>query len=137
MTMPAQLSWCLENRVLLMTNHGEVTDQNLFDLDQTIIDYMNSCTVPLVHTIIDHRKGLNSPSAKGLTRLHWPKHPKVGWMIMIGMKNPFQRFVVAVSTSFFKTRVRLVNTMDEALNFLNDVDSTLPPLRSNKLDKAS
>ena len=135
--MPAQLSWYLENRVLLMTNHGEVTDQDLFDLDQTIIDYMNSCTAPLIHTIIDHRKGINSPSAKGLTRLHWPKHPKVGWMIMIGMKNPLQRFVVAVATSFFKTRVRLFNSIDEGLIFLNDVDSTLPPLRDGTLTKAS
>jgi hypothetical protein len=119
-----------------MTNHGEVTDQDLFDLDPTIIEYLNSCTAPLVHTIIDHRKGINSPSAKGLTRLHWPKHPKVGWMIMIGMNNPIQRFVVAVATSFFKTRMRMFNTIDEGLAFLNYVDSTLPALRDNKLDKA-
>ncbi|MBA3871478.1 MAG: hypothetical protein H0X30_20225 [Anaerolineae bacterium] len=135
--MPAQLSWYLENRVLLMINYGEVADQDLFDLDQTIIDYLDNCTVPLVHTIIDHRKGMNSPSVKGLTKLRWPKHPKVGWMIMIGMKNPLQRFVVAVSTSFFKTRMRMFNSMDEALNFLNDVDSTLPPLRDGTLTKAS
>lgn len=135
--MPAQLSWYLENRVLLMTNQGEVTDQELFDLDPEIIAYLNDCTAPLVHTIIDHRKGINSPSAKGLTHLQWPKHPKVGWMIMVGMKNPFQRFIVAVATSFFKTRMRMFSTMEEGLVFLNHVDSTLPPLKDAKLTKVS
>jgi len=135
--MSSQLSWYLENRVMQIVNHGEVTDQDLFDLDESAVHYMDQGSAPLVHLIIDHRKGINSPSAKGLMQLKWPKHPKMGWIVMVGMANPLQKFVTAVASNFFKTRLRMVDTMDEALDFLNDVDSTLPALRNSLLDKAS
>src|SRR5690242_8209805 len=133
--MPIQLSWYLENRVILLSNHGEIKDQDLFDIDEPIIDYMNQCDAPLVHLIVDNRDGFNQPSAKSVTQVKFPKHPKMGWLIMVGVDNPIQKFVVAVGASFFKTRVRIFKTMDEAANFLNEVDSTLPALRDN--NKAS
>ena len=134
--MSSQLSWYLENRVMQIVNQGELRDQDLFDLDGSAIQYMEQCSVPLVHLIIDHRLGSNSPSAKGLMQLKWPKHPKMGWIVMIGLANPLQRFVTAVASNFFKTRLRMVNTLDEALDFLNEVDSTLPALRNKVFDKA-
>ena len=135
--MPSQVSWLLENRVMLTYNQGVVSDQDMFNIDQPVLDYMNQCTAPLVHMIVDHRNGIGSPSTKALAQLQWPKHPKVGWMIMVGMANPFQKFVVAVASNFFKTRMRMFDRMDEALDFLNEIDSTLPMLRLEKLDKAS
>jgi hypothetical protein len=135
--MPSQLSWYLENRVMQIVNHGDVADQDLFDIDESVIQYIDQSSAPLVHLIVDHRNGNNAPSAKGLTQLNWPKNPRLGWTILIGLKNPFQRFVTVVAANFFKIRLRLVNTMDEALDFLNEVDSTLPALRDKNLDKAS
>ncbi len=135
--MSSQVSWFLEKRVILTYNEGVVTDEDMFANDQPIIDYLNQCTVPLVHMIVDHRKGLGSPSSKALAQLSWPKHPKVGWMILVGMANPFQKFVVTVTSNFFKTRMRMINTMDEALDFLNQVDSTLPALRDQTIGRAS
>ncbi len=133
--MSSQVSWLLENRVILTFNQGVVSDQDMFDNDQPITDYLDQCTAPLIHMVVDHRNGIGSPSSKALAQQHWPKHPKMGWLIMVGMANPFQKFVVAVTSNFFKTRLRMFNTMDEALDFLNEVDSTLPQLR-NRLDKA-
>jgi hypothetical protein len=134
--MAIQLSWYLENRVILLTSQGDSSDQDLLDLDQQIIEYLNQCEAPLVHLIADHRKGGKMPSVKVSTQIQWPKHPQYGWGIMVGLTNPVQRFLVAVASNFFKVRQRMFNTMDEALDFLSEVDSSLPPLR-NKLDKAS
>jgi hypothetical protein len=135
--MSSQLSWYVENRVMQIINQGELVDQDLSNLDESVIRYIDQSSAPLVHLIVDHRNGINSPSAKGLTQLNWPKHPRLGWTILIGLKNPFQRFVTVAAANFFKIRLRLVNTMDEGLDFLNDVDSTLPALRNSLLDKAS
>ena len=135
--MTSQVSWLLEKRVILTYNEGIVSDEDMFANDQPILDYLNACTVPLVHMIVDHRKGVGSPSSKALAQLSWPKHPKTGWTILVGMANPFQKFVVTVASNFFKSRMRMVNTMDEALDFLNQVDSTLPALRDGSLTKAS
>ena len=135
--MSIQLSWYLENRVLLLTSQGESSDQDLLDIDQPIIEHLNQSNAPLVHLIADHRKGGKMPSMKAAAQIQWPKHPQYGWGIMVGLTNPVQRFLVAVASNFFKVRQRNFDTMDEALDFLNEVDTTLPALRDNRLDKAS
>jgi hypothetical protein len=135
--MSIQLSWYLENRVMLLVNHDQNTDQDMLAIDQPMINYLNQSNAPLVHVIMDNIGSTYTPSIKVLKTLQYPKHPRLGWLILIGLINPFQRFIAAVVTTFFKTRLRMVNTMDEALDFLNEVDSTLPELHNNKLDKAS
>jgi hypothetical protein len=130
--MPIQISWYLENRVILLVNHGESSDQDVFAVDQPMIDYLNQNQAPLVHLIIDNTGAKYIPSVKAVTAVKWPKHPQYGWTILVGLTNPFQRFVNVVATNFFKARQRMFDTMDEALNFLNEVDSTLPALRDPK-----
>jgi hypothetical protein len=136
--MAFELSWYLENRVILLTGHGEGSDQNLLDIDQQVINYLNQSNATLVHLIMDQRN-LPPPSSskaasqiKLASQLKWPKHPKYGWAILVGPSNSLQRFVIAVATNFFKVRQRTFDTMDEALDFLNDIDSTLPALRDSK-----
>jgi hypothetical protein len=135
--MSIQLSWYLENHVMLLVSHGESSDQDMFEVDQPIIDYLTQSQAPLVHLIINNLESSFTPSAKALPRLKFPKHPRCGWVILVGPTNTFQRFVGAVATGLFKARQRMFDTMDEALVFLNDMDSTLPPPRDTKLDKAS
>lgn len=135
--MSSQVSWLLEQRVILTYNEGVVSDQDMYDNEGLILDYLNQCSVPLVHMVVDHRKGIGSPSSKTLAQLSWANSPKLGWLILVGMANPFQKFVVTVASNVFKTRMRMLNTMDEALDFLNQVDSTLPALRDQSIGKAS
>jgi hypothetical protein len=135
--MPIQLSWYLENHVMLLNNEGDSADQDVLKVDQPILDYLNQSQAPLVHLIIDNTRAKYIPSVKAITAVKWPKHPQYGWTILVGLTNPFQRFVNVVATNFFKARQRMFDTMDEALDFLNEVDSTLPALRSKQLDKAS
>lgn len=137
--MSLHLSWYLENRVILVVSKGKSLnqDQDMFDIDQAIVDYINQSDAPLVHLITDFRDGSFSPSMKAVGKLQSSKHPRIGWAIVIGQMNSLQRFSLAMAISFFKLRNRMVDTLEEALDFLNYVDSTLPPLRDGKLDKAS
>jgi len=135
--MPHQVNWYLENRVIFLSSYGEITDQDLLGVDQPIIDYMNHSDATLVHLIVDAANMTTPPSFKVVSQLKWPKHPQYGWAIIIGLKNPIQRFFVAVATNVFKTRQRMFNTLDEALDFLNEIDSTLPVLRDSQNKKAS
>jgi hypothetical protein len=141
--MSFELSWYLENRVILLTSQADNSDDNLLDVDQQVIHYIDQSSAPLVHLIMDQRNAPPPSSSKAAsqiklaTQLKWPKHPKYGWAIMIGPTNSLQRFVIAVATNFFKVRQRTFDTVDEGLDFLNDIDSSLPALRDNKLNKAS
>jgi len=135
--MPVKLSWYLENRVMMVVAEGEYTDGELINLDGQVIKYLDQSTVPLVHMIMDRQGTTHIPSMKSVTMVKWPKHPRYGWTLVVGSTNPFQRFVVALANNFFKGRQRNFDTRDEALDFLNEVDSTLPPLRAIKQNVAS
>ena len=135
--MSSQLTWYLENRVILVANEGMISDQDMLSVDQPIADYMNQSKAPLVHLIVDNTSAIYAPSVKTVTQAKFPKHPQCGWVLLVGPTNTFTRFVNAVVTNVFKTRNRMFNTRAEALDFLNEVDSTLPPLRDHTITRAS
>jgi hypothetical protein len=130
--MPIKLDWYLENRVIIITAEGDYADEELINLDGQVIQYLDQSTAPLVHMIMDRQGTNHIPSIKSVTMVKWPKHPRYGWTLVVGSSNPFQRFVVALANNLFKGRQRNFDTFDEALDFLNEVDSTLPPLRALK-----
>src|SRR5262249_44343349 len=127
--MPVKLSWYVENRVMMVAAQGDYTDEELIALDDQVIKYLDQSTAPLVHMVMDRQETTHIPSIKSVTMVKWPKHPRYGWTLVVGSTNPFQRFVVALANNFFKGRQRNFDSLDEALDFLNHVDSTLPPLR--------
>jgi hypothetical protein len=134
--MPVNLSWFLENRVMQIVAEGAYTDDELINLDPQVIKYLDQSTVPLVHMIMDRKGTDHIPSMKSVAQVKWPRHQRYGWTLVVGSSNPFQRFVVALANNFFKGRQRNFDSFDEALDFLNEVDSTLPPLRALKKQAA-
>lgn len=60
--MPVELSWYLENRVIQVINSGKITDDDMLDNDQPIINYLNQSSFPLVHMIVDNTKAVYTPS---------------------------------------------------------------------------
>ena len=127
--MSSQSSWYIENCIILVANEGTTTDQELFNVDQQIVNYMNQATAPLVHVIVDNRKLTVLPSVKAFTQLTFPKHSQCGWVLVVGPANTLIRFINLIVTNVSQTRNRMFNTLDEALDFLNEIDSTLPALR--------
>ena len=134
--MSIRLSWFLENRVIMISAEGEYTDDELIGLDPQVIKYLDQSSAPLVHMIMDRQETNHIPSIKSVTQVKWPRHSRYGWTLVVGSSNPFQRFVVAIANNLFKGRQRNFDSLDEALDFLNFVDSTLPPLRAIKNKEA-
>jgi hypothetical protein len=48
---------------------------------------------------------------------------------VVGVQNKVLIFINLLAANLFRTRQRFLPTLDEALDFLNEADSTLPPLR--------
>ncbi len=135
--MPLHLSWYLENRILLVVNEGESNDDDMFELDRLTIEQLNRSDAAQVHMIIDTSKYKFVPSAKAVTQVEFAKHPRMGWTVLIGSTNAFERFVFVVGANFFKTRSKMLTSIDEALQFLNKIDTSLPPLTGKSLEQAS
>src|SRR5690242_9872525 len=126
--MPVKLSWILENRVMMVVAEGDYSDEELIGLDGQIIKYLDQSTAPLVHMVMDRHGADHTPSIKSITQVKWPKHPRYGWTLVVGSTNSLQRFVVALANNFFKGRQRNFDSVPAALDFLNEVDTSLPPL---------
>ena len=137
MLMSLKLSWYLENRVMMIVAQGDYTDTELINLDDHVIKYLDQSSAPLVHMIMDRQETDHIPSPKSAMMVKWPRHPRYGWTLVVGTSNAFQRFVVAIANNFFKGRQRNFDTLDQALDFLNEVDSTLPSLRALKQQAAN
>jgi hypothetical protein len=53
------------------------------------------------------------------------KHPSLGWVISVGNKNPLFQFFASVIAQIYRARARRFNTIQEALDFLREQDTTL------------
>lgn len=52
-------------------------------------------------------------------------HPKYGWLVVVGIDNKITAFLTTMLAKMFRFRYQSVNTVDQAMDFLRSVDSTL------------
>lgn len=73
---------------------------------------------------------------KDILNLKTGKHPRVGWVIVIGIQNRMFMFFISTALQIFRARLRFMPSMNAALEFLQDIDSTLPNLQSIDIESA-
>jgi hypothetical protein len=121
------MQWYVEHQVIFVKYWGEVTlDETRRQIEMNFF-YNDQSTAPLVHAIID-LSGVTKPlnmaemaaALKGLK-----PHPRSGWMITVGEKDPVVRFLSSVARQLFKLRQRAFHTFEEAVEFLKGMDTTI------------
>lgn len=127
--MSVHSEWYLPGRVILTRAVGTVSDAEVLADDPVILAMLDQGASPLVHMIIDDSQLDNLPNFATFSQLQWGKHERLGWIIVVGVQNKVLIFINLLAANLFRTRQRFLPTLDEALGFLNEVDSTLPPLR--------
>ncbi len=126
--MPHMISWLVEGRVVLVYMAGSPDLEEASVFDQEIRSYLQEATAPLAHVILNVSELEQLPSLTTLSKFHWPRHPKTGWMVVYPQPNRITGFVMSVASQLFNARFRPFDTLDETLAFLQEVDSTLPDL---------
>lgn len=128
--MPYGVTWLVEGQLLLLNSWEKMTLAELGDMDTRIGAMLDASQSPLVHGIHDHSRSTQIPSAKDLMKLKSGSHPRVGWLLFVGLNNKLLKFFVSATGQVFGLRLRFVDSVDEALTFLQDIDSTLPKLKN-------
>lgn len=123
--MPYQIEWHLENHVLMTTYEGELTIDELRESNQNTKDFVEN-TSHTVHNIVDINALEKFPTTikEMIGVADSLKHENIGWFVIIG-SNRLQSFVVGVLAQIFGAQIKSVNTLEEALTFLRNVDSDL------------
>jgi hypothetical protein len=136
--MPIHAGWFLEERITYYDYRGDVSIEELESAIEISIDLMEQCKAPLLHSIQTYDSMVTFP--QNATKLVLAtktlmEMPGLGWIVFVGIKNPIIKSLAGFVSGVLRIRYRLYDTMEEALEFLNYVDSTLPPLTTDDVPK--
>ena len=131
--MPYKVQWLVEKRILLSQYEGTVTIEDARG-QVSEGNAMLRQGIPLTHSIIDMSKVDKLPSLQLASEFMSTDlsevRDKLGWTIVI-TNNKFLKFASSLFVPMFKVRQRFFGSLDEALAFLQEEDSTLPPLKKS------
>ncbi len=134
--MPVGLAWLVEGHLILAKGWYALKSEELADFDARVLAMLTQSQKPLVHGIHDYSEAQAMPPIKDLIQIKSGQHPKIGWVIVVGLHDRMMKFFVSIALQIFRVRVRFMDSVQEGLDFLQDVDSTLPDLVSIDLEDA-
>ena len=128
--MTFEMGWLEPGRVVFVKFRGEMTVEEIHEESQQLIEYLDNGASPLVHSLVDLTTLDNFPINVGVLNratVDSLRHPRLGWTVLI-TDNRMVKYLGAMVTGLSGVRYRTFTSLNEALTFLNEVDSTLPDL---------
>jgi hypothetical protein len=133
--MPYKVEWLVEKRVLLSRYEGVVSIEDAREQVREGNEMLRE-GIPLTHSIVDMSAVEKLPSLQLASEFMSTDmsevRDKLGWTIVI-TNNKFLKFASSLFVPIFKVRQRFFSSLDEALAFLQEEDSSLPPLKNRIL----
>ncbi len=122
------IEWLIENKIILGKPEGDPSPEDLKQASETYQILLDSSDAPLVHVLVDESKLETLPVSISVLaeKLDFLKHPRLGWFILYGNEDAMKNFVSSMLTGIHKVRHRRFLTLEDSLEFLVSVDSTLP-----------
>jgi hypothetical protein len=125
--MPSHVSWYLEKRVILAILDGDMTLEASYAVSDSVAQHLEQGLAP-VHLVVDTTTlGKYPNSLKEIRNVssRYMANPNLGRIVVVSAANPVTRFIASTLTQLAGIRLRLVDTLDEALMTLKQVDETL------------
>jgi hypothetical protein len=114
--------WIVEGQILFIDVRVTMTDK-MPAYDQMIVDYLDTSMSDAVDIIIRLPKPKQAPpSLKRLTSYKYQQHPRLGYVVMIGLDvNPIIRFLISSAAQIRRMKMKTFPTLEEAEFFLRGV----------------
>lgn len=123
--MERRLLWLVEDRVIYSSTKGALTVEDFPVLDADIISMMEASTASQVHILTDISEMTTMPNVLQMAKLKYITHPKIGFFVTQS-RNPLEQFVGKTVGQMLKTKYKFVNTLEDGVRFLTQIDD-LPP----------
>lgn len=124
--MAVEVKWLVKDAILFTYVYGKFVEEDINVMFETGFRLIEESEHAPVHAIIkadlDENPSLATLSKMGRQRT---THPKSGWSIIVMPTNPIVRFGADLMSQLIKVRYRRVDSMEAALAFLKDLDSTI------------
>jgi hypothetical protein len=126
--MAYEISWLVEQRLILITFNGVLTQEDLFALSKDAFDMAEAGTAP-VHSISDGTHMTATEVGIGdLKKVMGNRSTKSGWSVTV-TPGRMDRFLASIANQLLGMKSRHFATLQEAIDFLKDIDPTLPEIR--------
>lgn len=129
--MPYQTGWAVENRLIVTRYTGVITIEDIrgqIDVTHALIEQ----GTPMIHSIIDLSNIEKWPPLNVVNEFRAMDiesvRERIGWSIIVA-NSVVLKFGSALFAPVFNLRQRIFSTYDEALDFLQEHDPSLPNLR--------
>jgi hypothetical protein len=125
----AIVKWLVPERVIYIWASGEISPSVREWMNTQAVYLYHSCKTPKVHLFIDTRQVTHqSPATRQDRPAIW--HPRRGWCITMGnIHNPVLRALLNPLLRLLRTYIQDFSSDEEALSFLQKVDTSLPDLQ--------
>lgn len=133
--MNYEVSWLLKGRIVLHRTLAPPSADDIAQMDADFLACLDQAEASLLHFIFDMTTQDKVPDLKSMSSMAFTDHPTMGWAIVVGSVNPVTKFLVSTVSQINKVRFRMFTSRAEALEFLQEVDDTLPPLRDQVLEE--
>ena len=135
--MPSELGWFVDGRVLYVRAWGQITLKTIESESDLIVEALDTDgQEPAVHLMFDSLKleKFNFPltTVYSITQ-KFRTHPLVGWSIDI-TANSSNQVAGKTMSGIVRTQWRHTSSREEALQVLQWLDETLPPLSMDLFD---
>jgi hypothetical protein len=123
--VPHQTSWYIQDQILFTRLHGDITLEEIEEFSLENSAMIKDSPAPIVNTffvleeITDYPKNIVS-LARVVNREEF-RQPKLGWVVIVGIKNAFLRFLVSSTNQLLGHRLRMFDTQEEATAFLEHI----------------
>lgn len=126
--MGFDIRWLVPGRIIDVTITGEISIEDLENESNIILDMFAESDAPLVHVITNEAALESLPTSLQMfsDALDFMRDPRLGWMIMYPSNDSMSKFLSGMVAGISKVRYRRFDTLEESLQFLVTVDTSLP-----------
>jgi hypothetical protein len=122
--MSYTIDWLVPDHILKIVLPVRFDNAAIRPYDHELVAYLDQATQTL-HLVVDVRSVDRTlvPSLRVLTHLKHVTHPRLGWVVTIGMaRTPFFGFLTSFMASLTGFHICDVASVEDALAFLKTVD---------------
>lgn len=126
--MPFQVSWYVEKRIVYGHYYGEITIEELTEATAIIYDYLEQTEAP-AYLIVDTTDVTRHPYSLASLKqaLGRDRHPNLAWTLGV-TPNKMVRMMSGMLNQMARMQAKHFTKLEEALEFLQRLDKTLPDL---------
>jgi hypothetical protein len=121
------VKWEIEHRLIYVDFAGDVTVEEVAQASDTVTQYIWDGQAP-VHVVANLIRVERYPREFRKLADAIPHHaePNLGKTVLVGTNDPLLQLIISVIRQVVRIDLRMVSTVEAALDYLREADTTLP-----------